>query len=550
MQLNRVLIFIFNVLLIALFTQQSTAQTICSNQTGINGSYYYTFWSNGVGSVCMTLGASGDPLGSKGNYSVNWNDATDFTCGKGWSTGISTRTLNYFGTFNPSGNAYLTVYGWTRNPLIEYYIVESYGTYQPPGTSSSGTISSDGGTYNIYRTQQVDQPSIDGTKTFYQYWSVRTSKRTMGTITIQNHVNAWASKGWNLGAYDYQILATKGYQSSGNSNVTVGGGSPSGGSSSSSSSGGGVTLSVSTSSISLGYSMNSSQQFTITSNTNWTVSSDKYWLGVNPTSGSYNASVKVSAKYDNGTTPRTATVTVSAAGVSSKTIAVTQIAGPSSSSSSSGCSSCLYTIVVRARGTNGDESVRLSHSGYEIAAWTMSTSYANYSVKTNYTDDIRVHFTNDGTNRDVQVDYITVNGSVRQAENQATNTGVRQNNKCGGSYSEWLNCNGYISFGNISKSGEQEQSKPIIPADFTLGQNYPNPFNPSTIITFEIPVNSYVSLKVYNSLGQVVAELGGREYSAGQHSVTFNASNLASGIYYYAMKAGEFCMVQKMILQK
>jgi len=57
-------------------------------------------------------------------------------------------------------------------------------------------------------------------------------------------------------------------------------------------------------------------------------------------------------------------------------------------------------------------------------------------------------------------------------------------------------------------------------------------------------------LKVYNSLGQEVAELAGREYSAGQHSVTFNASNLASGIYFYAMKAGDFSMVQKMILQK
>jgi hypothetical protein len=104
---------------------------------------------------------------------------------------------------------------------------------------------------------------------------------------------------------------------------------------------------------------------------------------------------------------------------------------------------------------------------------------------------------------------------------------------------------------SLSKSAEQEQqSQQSIPAGYALEQSYPNPFNPSTTITFMIPVNSYVSLKVYNSLGQVMAELAGREYSAGRHSVTFNASNLASGIYYYSMRAGEFTMVQKMILQK
>jgi len=57
-------------------------------------------------------------------------------------------------------------------------------------------------------------------------------------------------------------------------------------------------------------------------------------------------------------------------------------------------------------------------------------------------------------------------------------------------------------------------------------------------ITFTIPVNRYVSLKVYNCLGQEVAKVGGRDYSAGQHSVRFNASNI-SGVYYYAIKAGD-----------
>lgn len=89
-----------------------------------------------------------------------------------------------------------------------------------------------------------------------------------------------------------------------------------------------------------------------------------------------------------------------------------------------------------------------------------------------------------------------------------------------------------------------------VPQVFSLSQNYPNPFNPSTSIEFTLPKTVRVQLKVYNVLGQEVATLVNGTETAGLHSASFNASNLASGVYLYRIVAGDYVSARKMLLLK
>jgi glycosidase len=89
-----------------------------------------------------------------------------------------------------------------------------------------------------------------------------------------------------------------------------------------------------------------------------------------------------------------------------------------------------------------------------------------------------------------------------------------------------------------------------LPKEFALSQNYPNPFNPTTLIEYALPKQSYVTLTLYNVLGQQVAKLVDGEQQPGYKSVTFNGSNLSSGLYFYRLNAGSFTSVKKMMIVK
>jgi hypothetical protein len=93
-------------------------------------------------------------------------------------------------------------------------------------------------------------------------------------------------------------------------------------------------------------------------------------------------------------------------------------------------------------------------------------------------------------------------------------------------------------------------SGPELPKQFVLRQNYPNPFNPSTVIRYELPVKSNVTLKVYNLLGEEVATLVEEPEEAGYKSVTWDAGMSPSGVYFYRLSAGTFTQTNKLLVVK
>lgn len=187
-----------------------------SQGTG-SDNFFHSLWSSSSSGIDYT--DSG-----KGSYYVKWSSSgsDNFVAGKGYAKGAP-RAITYIADYRPKGNSYLSIYGWSRNPLREYYILENYGTYDPSSKELQykGTVFSDGSLYKIYVGDRVNKPSIIGTATFKQYWSIRQTKRTAGTVTTGNHFNAWAKLGLQLGDHDYQIVATEGYGSSGESSVKI-----------------------------------------------------------------------------------------------------------------------------------------------------------------------------------------------------------------------------------------------------------------------------------------------------------------------------------------
>ncbi len=95
-----------------------------------------------------------------------------------------------------------------------------------------------------------------------------------------------------------------------------------------------------------------------------------------------------------------------------------------------------------------------------------------------------------------------------------------------------------------------EPGGPTTPSEFALSNNYPNPFNPTTNISYSVPQASEVNMIVFNTLGQQVATLVNEQKAPGSYTVTFEAGNLTSGVYFVRITAGDFTDTKKMLLLK
>lgn len=195
----------------------ANAQTVVNNGTGTNSGYFYSLYTSS-GSATMTFPEDAQ---YPGNYAITWSGVGDMVGGKGWNPG-GNRSVGYNVGYATGYNT-ISVYGWTTNPLVEYYITE-LGSLYTANATFKGTLSSDGHTYSTYEHEQVNQPSIIGTATFEQYldaWGGASQGQNY-TVTTGNHFEHWQSLGMNLGTFNYMILATEAYNgASGQVNATV-----------------------------------------------------------------------------------------------------------------------------------------------------------------------------------------------------------------------------------------------------------------------------------------------------------------------------------------
>ncbi len=166
------------------------------------------------------------------------------------------------------------------------------------------------------------------------------------------------------------------------------------------------------------------------------------------------------------------------------------------------------TITIRALGVSGNETMVLRIGGSTVQTWNnVGTGFTDYAYTAYQSGNIQVAFTNDAAGRDLRIDYIRVQSTTIQAENRSTNTGVWQNNSCGGSNSEWLHCNGYIDFGDRSSITLTANLADLDARDSTVleivkqeGKPYPNPVEDF----LNLPMENITKVEIFGFDGSLV----------------------------------------------
>lgn len=186
------------------------------------GDYYYWIWRC-CGDTTMTIE-------DDGSFGCEWKnvDNVAFTNGKmldikSTYKEIGNITVDYDCDFQSEGSSFLSVDGWggdySKNKILYYYIVENWVGHYPGVGDFKGTITVDGGKYDVYAYKKFHQPSIYGTCTEYNFYSIRTTNRTSGTVSVMEHFKAWESLGIDLWDVKNIEFSVNGYESSGKANV-------------------------------------------------------------------------------------------------------------------------------------------------------------------------------------------------------------------------------------------------------------------------------------------------------------------------------------------
>lgn len=222
------LLLLLTLLVLVLSLQRGHSQTFCTQSgapyfAGVQDGYRYELWNqNGQGTACITIDTGA-------LFKGEWDGILNYLARRGrlydktqQHEEIGVFQAKYDCNYNPSsatGNSYLSVYGWTVDPLIEYYIIEDWRNWIPskaPDAVLIDSIERNGSVYDIYQNTRVDKPSILGDTTFQQYFSIRRDLRNKGTIDISDHFNKWESLGLEMGKMFEVSFVVEGYQSSGN----------------------------------------------------------------------------------------------------------------------------------------------------------------------------------------------------------------------------------------------------------------------------------------------------------------------------------------------
>ncbi|KAI9034752.1 glycoside hydrolase family 11 protein [Aspergillus affinis] len=185
------------------------------SQDGVNsaGFYYSLYNDNGAGAKYTEYDGSGQ-------FQVTWDVSSEFLGGKGYRGG-DPRSLTWDGSFSAEGDYTLAVYGWTTDPVTEWYVVESHGTGTPGNGNILGQVNSDGGVYDVYMIPYRDVPEIYGVTDFNQLWSVRREDRSTGTVDVSAHFDGWKQLNLEPGNPVFQMVTAEGFSGTGTLDFTV-----------------------------------------------------------------------------------------------------------------------------------------------------------------------------------------------------------------------------------------------------------------------------------------------------------------------------------------